>query len=204
MSRSTIRWWFCVAVAVMAAAVADPFVEACSNAGLFGSGAFTDHSNAAVVPALFGGSACLAVYLILRVRRELLRRSCEALRPHFAALLPRIAVLQMLVLFAMESSEQFLVYGHFYGGAVWLGGPVWFSLTIHALVGAALAIGLARLLGMWTRTTVRAIRLMRALAMRALHAPAPLALRPRSFAALRLPAPVLCRIGNRAPPYSLG
>ena len=43
----------------MAAAIADPLVEFASNAGWFGAGNFTDHSNLDVVPALFAGVALL-------------------------------------------------------------------------------------------------------------------------------------------------
>jgi hypothetical protein len=39
--------------------------------------------------------------------------------------------------------------------------------------------------------------------MRALHTPAPLALRRRATISLRCSVPVACRIGNRAPPVAL-
>src|ERR1700694_3279642 len=66
MSSFTIRFWFCVAVALVALAIADPLTEWASNAGLFGPGNFTDHSNADVVPALFAGFAFFALHLVMR------------------------------------------------------------------------------------------------------------------------------------------
>lgn len=202
MKPSSIRFWFCVASAVIAAAVADPVVEFASNAGWFGRGTFTDHSSLDVVPTLLCGAIFVVCYLALRVRRELLRASGEALRAHVGRLLPFIVALQLVVLYAMETIEQVIVAGHPLGGTIWLGGPIWFSLSAHVLVAIAVAYGLARLACTCTRTTLHVIRRLRALATRALHAPAPLALRRRGMAWVRRSSPVLCRIGNRAPPYS--
>jgi hypothetical protein len=201
--RTAIRVWFTLAVAVVAAAIADPCVEAASNAGWFGPGNFTDHSYLDVIPALLSGMLLLGIYLVLRVRRELLRASNEALRANVGPLFPAILGLQLAVLFVMESAEQFLVYGRLLGGAVWLGGPVWFSLSVHALVGVAVAFALAYFVCACARSTVRMIRRIRALAMRALHDPAPLALRRLGRICLAHEAPVRCRIGNRAPPFAI-
>lgn len=202
MRRTAIRVWFTLAAAVVAAAIADPLVEGASNAGWFGPGNFTDHSTLDVLPALLCGAVLLSVCLILRIRRELLRASCEALRGDIARLLPALFATQLAVLFAMETIEQVVVAGHPLGGTIWLGGPVWFSLAAHALTGIAIVFGLAYVVCSCARTTVRMIRRMRALAMRALHDPAPLALRRRGRIALAHAAPVRCRIGNRAPPFA--
>ncbi|HTX56973.1 MAG TPA: hypothetical protein VMD47_07700, partial [Candidatus Acidoferrales bacterium] len=188
---------------VIAAAIADPIVEALSNAGLFGAGNFTDHSNLDVLPALACGTALLAVALVLRVRRDLLRASGDALRTNLAALLPWIFAIHLGALFAMETSEQIVVAGHPLGGTIWLGGPAWFSLTMHALVCTAVAFALARVACACVRTTVRIVRRLRALAMRALHGPPPLALRSLGAVVPGQTPPVLCRIGNRAPPLLL-
>jgi len=203
MTYASIRWWFCVAAAVIAAAVADPLVEAVSNSGCFGHGLFTDHSNLDVIPALVAGAVLGLCYLVLRVRRELVRASGYALRSHFGRLLPLIVTLQFAVLYAMETVEQFAVAGHALGGTIWLGGPILFSVAVHAIVGVALAYGLAALARAFARTTVRAIALLCALATRALHVDAPLALRRRGTILRPCGAPILCRIGNRAPPFSL-
>ncbi|HTC31543.1 MAG TPA: hypothetical protein VK702_12525 [Candidatus Acidoferrum sp.] len=202
MKRGSIRFWFCIASAVLAAAMADPLVESLSNAGWFGPGSFTDHSNLDVLPVLLCGAAFVICYLALRVRRELLRASGEALRAHVGRLLPYIVAAQLTVLYAMETVEQVVVAGHVMGGTVWLGGPIWFSLGVHALVGTAVAYGLARLACACAQTTLRVLRRFRALATRALHAPAPLAVRGRGTAWLRANSLVRCRIGNRAPPLT--
>lgn len=202
MKRGSIRFWFCIASAVLAAAMADPLVESLSNAGWFGPGSFTDHSNLDVLPVLLCGAAFVICYLALRVRRELLRASGEALRARAGRLLPYIVAAQLTVLYAMETVEQVVVAGHVMGGTVWLGGPIWFSLGVHALVGTAVAYGLARLACACAQTTLRVLRRFRALATRALHAPAPLAVRGRGTAWLRANSLVRCRIGNRAPPLT--
>ncbi|HEX8805879.1 MAG TPA: hypothetical protein VF741_02975 [Candidatus Aquilonibacter sp.] len=202
MRRTAVRIWFTLAAAIVAAAIADPCVEGASNAGWFGQGNFTDRSTLDVIPALLSGGLLLGIYLALRVRRELLRASNEALRANVGRLLPAILGLQLAVLFVMETCEQLLVYGRVFGGTVWLGGPVWFSLSVHALVGAAVAFALAYLVCACARSTVQMIRRIRALAMRALHDPAPLALRRLGRICLAHEAPVRCRIGNRAPPFA--
>lgn len=200
MARAWIRFWFCIAAAVIAAAVADPLVEGLSNAGFFGPGNFTDHSNLDVLPGIIAGVLLLGISLTLRVRRELGRAAGEALRANGMRLLPVILPLQIGVLFTMETTEQLVVSGHTLGGTVWLGGPVWLSLAVHAVTGVLFSALLARLACLCTRTTLRVIRELRALAMRALYEPAPLALRRRDASTVRPLAPVLCRIGNRAPP----
>ena len=63
-----IRFWFCLAAAVIAAAIADPVVEFASNHGAFGAGNFTDHSSLDVVPALIAGLIAAALAVGLRVR----------------------------------------------------------------------------------------------------------------------------------------
>lgn len=202
MKPASIRFWFCIASAVIAAAIADPLVEAASNAGWFGQGTFTDHSSLDVLPTLFCGAIFVVCYLVLRVRRELLRASGNALRARVGRLLPFIIAGQLSVLYAMETIEQIVVAGHPLGGTVWLGGPIWFSLCAHALAGIAVAYALARLTYTCTHTTLRVIRRLRALATRALHAPAPLVVHRRGMAWVRRSSPVRCRIGNRAPPFT--
>lgn len=203
MKHGPIRLWFCFAVAVLAAAVADPCVEALSNAGVFGSGQFTDRSSLDVVPALIVGMLLLATYFALRVRRELLRSSVDAVREGVVTLLPATFVVQLGVLAAMETLEQIVVYGHALGGTIWLGGPAIFSLLVHAFACIGFACALSALLRIGARTTVRAIRLVRALLVRALHGPAPLA--TRAWAAVRILrlSPVLSPMGNRAPPVAI-
>jgi hypothetical protein len=202
VKRTAIRIWFTLAAAVLAAAIADPLVEAASNAGWFGPGAFTDHSNLDVLPALLSGGVLIAICLALRVRRELLRASSEALRADIGRLLPALLASQFAVLFTMETIEQMIVAGHPLGGTIWLGGPLWFSFAVHAVTGIAVALALARAICACARTTARLIRRIHALAMRA-HDAAPLALRRRGCIWLTHDALVRFRIGDRAPPLVL-
>jgi hypothetical protein len=203
MRNASIRSWFCVAAATIAAAVADPIVEALANAGCFGRGTFTDHSNLDVVPGLLAGVLLLAVYVAVRVRGELLCKSSEALRAPIRGLLPVVLGIQVAVLFGMETIEQIVVTGHTLGGTIWLGGPAWCSLPLHAIVGIAFAYLLSAIARRSTRATVRVIRLLRALATRALHADVPLAIRAHNTAFAHVLAPALCRSGDRAPPFVL-
>jgi hypothetical protein len=200
--RTAIRFWFTLAAAVVAAAIADPLVESAANAGWFGPGNFTDHSTLDVIPTLFSGALLIGVCFALHIRRELLRASVEALRTDIGRLLPAVFTTQLAVLFVMETIEQVVVVGHPLGGTIWLGGPLWFSLAVHAVTGIAIAFSLAHAICACARTTVRMIRRIRALAMRALHDPVPLALRRRDRMWLAHHAPVRCRIGNRAPPFA--
>lgn len=198
-----IRAWFAVAAAVIAAALADPCVEALSNAGLFGPGRFTDQSNLDVLPALCVGVALGFACLAMRVRRELARESSIAVREHVMHLLPAVFVVQIGVLALMETLEQIVVYGHTLGGTIWLGGPANFSVFAHAVACVLVSVALSALLRVLARHTARAIRLMRALAERSLHPRTPLAVRRWEHPGVRSMAPVRCRIGNRAPPIAI-
>jgi hypothetical protein len=198
-----LRMWFCFAVAIVAAAIADPCVEALSNAGLFGPGRFTDRSNLDVLPALLVGLLCVAMYFVLRVRRELARASGEAIRKRTGRLLVCTYALQLGVLATMETLEQIVVDGHMLGGTVWLGGPVWFALAAHAVACVGVAFVLGTLLRVCARRTVRAIRLIAALVERSVHPPAPIAVSPWEFPTAVHLVLVRCRIGNRAPPVAI-
>jgi len=209
LTRSLIRLGFCLAVAVLAAAFADPVVEYASNAGLFGRGNFTDRSNLDVLPALTIGTALVVILVILRVRvalregaertSKLLRASREALGSRIPGLLPLAFALQISVLYLMETAEQFVVYGHSLGPIVWIGGPPALSLGFHAVVCALVALGLARAVGTCTSGTLRVIGLIRSnTTILARDVPPPR--RRREAMVFASFAPLLCRIGERAPP----
>jgi hypothetical protein len=210
LTRGALRIWFCLAAGVIAAAIADPIVEFASNAGWFGAGNFTDHSYLDVLPALFAGGAFVAVVVILRVRgallgREaapgLLRASRDALRSGVAALLPVTIAIQLCALYVMETAEQVAIFGHPLGGSIWLGGPVLLSLAVHASIGVLVGFAIAWAVRALTSTTLRFIRLVRALAAFPVHGMAPIGLRALRAIAFDLSCPVLCRIGERAPPF---
>jgi hypothetical protein len=162
VKRASIRLWFCIAAAAIAAAIADPLVEGASNAGWFGRGSYTDHSNLDVLPTLALGALLVVLYFFLRVRRDLLEASDDVLHRTVSRLLVPIFGLQLALLASMETLEQIAVDGHSLGRTVWLGGPVWFGLSVHAAVCVAVSFGLAKVLHAWASTTVRIIRHMRA------------------------------------------
>jgi hypothetical protein len=197
----TAHTWFCLAAALVAAAIADPLVEFASNSGVFGSGSFTDHSNGDVLPALVAGLALGAVYVFLRARRILAQQGNAVVRTiRVLPLLPYVFAAQIALLYAMETAEQFVVAGHSLGGTIWLGGPPLASLAVHGvmcLLTTFLMGHLARRLSQKAVTLVARIVAAIGLAPRS---PATTFLRPSHRADARRRAPLLSRIGERAPP----
>ncbi|MBV8531147.1 MAG: hypothetical protein JO104_07495 [Candidatus Eremiobacteraeota bacterium] len=167
MSRSFSRFGLRLAIAVIAAAIADPIVEFASNAGCFGHGAFTDHSNLDVVPALIAGLTMLVAYFSGKARAIV---AAGALPPGVARVLPSIFVLQISTLCIMETAEQLIAWGHLFGPTVWLGAPLQFSLTIHAVLCLAVTVAIARSGRTLAATALRVIRLIAAIATRAARA----------------------------------
>jgi hypothetical protein len=199
---------FCLAAAITAAALADPIVEGLSNAGTFGPGLFTDHSNAAVAPALCVGVFFAALFVIGTALCRLggvpswVRRFGAALpATTIVRLFPLILAMQICVLFGMETLEQFAIVGHTLGGTVWLGGPVLVALILHAAMAVIVAITFSRVLHQLAQSVVDAVvffcRLV--LAWAALTPTAPIRFRgerPRRFA-----EPALARLQVRGPPH---
>lgn len=194
-------------MATVAAAIADPMVEFASNAGWFGPGHFTDHSNLDAIPALIAGTLLLAVYAGLKVRAAIASPSVNVFRafdractPALPSLLPVAYAIQLVALFAMESCEQELLWGHLGGSTLWLGGPIAISLGVHALVCALVAIAAATLVKALGATTLRAVALIRTL-LRARHNAAP-TVGDRLPRSVTFVYPTLARrgIGERAPP----
>ena len=200
MAPTTIRLLFALAVAIIAAAIADPLLEGASNAGIFGPGSFTDHSNLDVVPAVIAGVMLLAVHVGFKARGMLLRESSRALETGTSRLLPAAFAIQLLVLYVMETSEQFVTLGHTLGGTVWLGAPVIVSFIVHAITCVLVATVLARAVRTLAKAAVRIVRLVRALAARPAQPPRPVFGRDVDLAVFARYRPVLGRIGERAPP----
>jgi hypothetical protein len=201
--------WFCVAAAVIAAAVADPVVEFASNSLMFGSGVFTDQSNLDVLPALFLGCAFVVLCVVLRVRRvlgggapspEFLRTSQRALNGRIVPLLPVILTLQLMALFAMETLEQYVTLGHGLGGTIWLGGPPPISIAIHVVACVAVTFSIARIVRMLAQATLRVVRFVRAVARIARRSVSPILYRVADVVALRLALFARSSTGERAPP----
>lgn len=212
LSRPWIRALFCVAAAFIGAATADPFIERLSNAGVFGSGNFTDRSTVDVLPALAIGVAGAILWVLIQVRKILgvplakpdwLRRSARAIDLRSAvSLYPAILVLQIAILFLMETLEQVAVYGHVIGPLIWLGGPVAVSLVTHAFVCLSVTLVLHRILRKCSVAIAGIVRFVAGL-FTVLPAHALRVVMLASRAAFRSAAsPLPCRIGERAPPLS--
>lgn len=207
MSHTTIRLWYSLSVAVIAASVGDFCVEWASNAGWFGPGIYTDRSTVDIVPALAAGGLFAIVHFALRVSRTLAsanadpwRSSRDALEGNVARLLPRIFLLQLLVLYVMETAEQWIVFKHGLGGTIWLGGPVLVSLAAHAVACALVAFALLALVKALARGALHVIRIIWAPLSPQSRAPGAIALR---FALPNGPHALLLAAGNageRAPP----
>jgi hypothetical protein len=144
----TSRFPFLVAVALVAAALGDSLVESVANSGLVGPG-YADDNHLSVLPTLAAGAALVLAFVrsrcldVLRHGSHVQRRAwLRELATRWAAgslarELPLVFGMQLAFLFAMESTEQLLGGGRVLGGSAWLGGPVLFSLLVHALLGAA-------------------------------------------------------------------
>lgn len=172
-------------------------MELASNAGWFGPGNFTDRSNLDVFPALVVGVGVLVLYLIGRAGAIL---AGTALPRRIGSLVPAIFALQIAALYVMESAEQVIAGGHVLGPTVWLGGPIFASLAIHATFCVAITFWIARSARGLAVTTLRVIRLIKTTASFATHAFEILLPRRSDDRSFRQLVPVLCRIGERAPP----
>jgi hypothetical protein len=204
------RRLFLVAVALIAAAVADPIVESLANAGILG-GHYADNNHLSVIPALLVGGSLVLTTLALRcvdgwraspatgdwlvdVAKTFSQRSpCRDL--------PYVFSMQLLALFLMESAEQFAIGGKPLGGSAWLGGPIVFSLIAHALIGAgclfalvAFMRGLLRTLASFVRAVVRFVWLALAHAIVCFDAGR------RATSLFRNQVAHVNHIGGRAPP----
>jgi hypothetical protein len=198
---SLTRFGLPTAIAVVAAALADPIVEFASNSGWFGSGSFTDHSNVDILPALLVGVSLLAFYMVRRARAVL---AGEVLQRGVALSLPAIFALQLVALYVMETAEQLVVWRHVLSRTAWLGGPLPMSLTIHAILCIAVALTIARSKRALAATTLRVMRILAAIAVFSARATRPiLPARFDSICSKEL-LQLLCSIGERAPPTVAG
>jgi hypothetical protein len=195
----SLRTWFCVTAALVAAALANPLVEFVSNGGLFGACGCTDRSNVDVLPTISVGLLAGLSYLYLRVQHAF-ARDARPVSLNLPRLIPAIFALQILVLFTMETLEQIVVRGHALSGTTWLGGPLPISLAVHAATCLIATLLLARVLGAITRTAVRIVGLILRSSVVPARGPRKMFARFRYPASFRRPGPLRCRIGERAPP----
>ena len=211
MQRSGLRTLFAAIVAVSAATIADPIVEAASNAGILGAGNYTDHSTLDVLPAFVAASVLGIVYVLLRARLLAKPRSLsstlrlrESLRDGASrvtlATLPATFAVQIGIVFAMETLEQVAVAGHPLGGTIWLGGPVAVALAIHALACVCAAFALAKTLDALTRAALDIARFAFATFVGQGNERVVARQRPREGVAFPRRHPLASRSGKRAPP----
>ncbi len=194
----SVRFWFSLAVALISAAVTDPLLEAASNAGIFGHGAFTDHSNLDVLPALCVGLVAIAVHVGLRVNGGILRSWDSALRARAGTLLPMTFAAQLIVLYSMETIEQIAVTGHPLGGAIWLGAPAAIAIAVHAVTCIIAFFVATRVMHELAWATLRVVRIIRAILTR--EAARSIIVRRLRIVLRTQLAPELCTAGGRAPP----
>lgn len=198
MRISFTRFGLVSAIAVVAAALADPIVEFGSNAGWFGAGSYTDHSNLDVLPALLVGVGLLGLYMARKARAVLCG---QALRGSVTAALPAIFLLQMLALYVMETFEQFAAFGHLLGPTAWLGGPLPISVAIHAALCVAVTFTIARSKRAIAATTLKMMRLFAAITLLKRQVGGP-SIAHRFQIVVSKEWPVLGTIGERAPPIA--
>ncbi len=208
-ARSSAGWVFRGAAAVIAAAMADPIIESLSNAGVFGPGRFTDHSTIDVIPALCVALG-LVLILVVMLARGLIKesdhppqwvRSCAAFVGSRSLwnMLPSTYLMQMVVLFGMETLEQIATAGHPLGAMVWLGAPIAASMIIHAISCVVFTWALSRIVVSSARTIARAVRQALEL-LRALLANDAPPVAAYHVAARRFIEPYLRALHGRAPP----
>ncbi len=201
MLRSGFRGLFGAVAAISAAALADPLVEAASNAGLFGRGNYTDHSSLDVLPALAGALVLAALYVFLRTRALVTRPRAPFARLRLVPMFPAIFGAQLGALFAMETLEQIAVAGHPLGGALWLGAPVGVALALHGGACILTVCALTRALDAATRTAAGAALLIRAIFVRRAFARVRSQRLHFAVAHAARPHPLAARGGKRAPPF---
>jgi hypothetical protein len=225
LARKESRLPFACAVALIAAAIGDPIVEAISNTGIFGHG-YSDNNHLGVIPTLIAGTA-LYVLLVIRLylakvnlceitsRSKRSRRSATELRDDWlidiaryvnarpaAHDLPVIIALQFVALYLMESAEQLALGERLMGGTMWLGGPALFSVVAHTLITIACTLVIARVMRRIVKRVAQIVEtaIEFLLDIRAVGDTGVFAHRRIGFVVARTQARHACRIGERAPP----
>jgi hypothetical protein len=208
------RFWlpFVLATALIAGGIGDPLVETIGDTGAFGPG-YHDTNHLGVLPALLSGFVLTLEIALLRCLqafrrdargdRDVLMAIAHRLRSRSPlADVPYVFVLQLGVVFTIETAEQLLAGGKPAGGAAWLGGPVAFSLAAHAIIAVVVTVGLAWLTRGIATTLTSLVRIAFAcIALPAFReAGAPLPERRDGTLFNHQQSPHARQIGERAPP----
>ncbi|MBD5656239.1 MAG: hypothetical protein IAI50_13830 [Candidatus Eremiobacteraeota bacterium] len=155
-------------MAILAAAIGDPIVEAIANGGSFGSG-YHDADRSSVLPAALAGLVLAVGAFVLRClqewrnapRRKRRRRAVEATRDSDLSPMLQFAIvfgLQLLIVLAMQTSEHLLAYGRVGDLHGWLGGPAWFALVTYGAICLALTATLRRFMQSFVTKIVEDLR----------------------------------------------
>jgi hypothetical protein len=129
-----------------------------------------------------------------------LHLTCNAIGSNAWSSIPLVFAIQLLALFTMERTEQLVVYGHFLPGAIWLGGPLFASLSVHALLCCIVTLTAASLARILANATVQLVQLVRSFATLGMRGFTPHYFLPNPDIAFGRSIRVICRIGERAPP----
>ena len=206
------RFPFVLATALIAGAIGDPLVETIGDTGVFGPG-YHDSNHLGVLPALICGLVLTLEIALLRCLQAF-RRDARGEREWLIAIagrlgarsplrdVPYVFILQLGVVFAIETAEQFLAGGKPAGGTAWLGGPVAFSLAAHALIAVVVTVVLTWLTRGIAATLTSLVRIAFAcIALPAFRdAAAPLHERRDGTPFNHQQSPHARQIGERAPP----
>lgn len=186
--------------ALSAAVSGDALLEAISNSQLLWQGRYTDRSSLDLLPVALLALGTLAFVLAKLVRRRLeaTGESRPLLGREVRGLLPAILALQFCALFAMETIEQAVVYGHPLGGTLWLCAPVPIALVAHAALGVACAFALARVTDFFAGAVARIVRIV--LAIAAVSRPGSSRIARSNFVLPGRRLLVAAEIGYRGPP----
>ena len=206
---------FLLAAALIAGGVGDPLVETIADTGIFGAG-YHDTNHLGVLPALVCGLVLTIEIALLRCIQAF-RRDSRTSRDRLIAVVERfgarsaprdvpiVFILQLLVVFAIETTEQLLAGSGARSALEWLGGPIAFSLGVHALLALVITIVLASLARAIAATLLSLVRIAFAfIAMQpARGGAAPLHQWLDGGFGRRRQSPRACRVGGRAPPFLL-
>jgi hypothetical protein len=201
------------AMAILAAAVGDPIVEAVASSGLFGSG-YHDADRSSVLASGLAGLVLAAGAFVLRCCQEwrtsphrlARRRASRATAGFEIPPLLQLAIvfgLQLSIVLGMQTSEDLLA-GRAIDLHAWLGGPAWFALTAYGAICVGLTSTLRRFMRSFVTKVVddlrAAQRRLRARTRSGACKPTSRSLPSRVLGALD---PSVRRTRGRAPPLQL-
>lgn len=210
--HASIRTFFVCSAALLAAVGGDAVLEWISNAGILWHGHYTDRSSMNLLPVFLLAALAIITALGLLVHKQtreegisarsfFLSSSRSFTRHEVVRLLPTIFLLQILVLFSMETAEQIAVYGHVFGGTLWMGAPILASLFGHAIFAVLSALSLSNSLEALAKALVCIVKRILTLLAAFADACRTPTLRHERICVVQLLASAV--VGERGPPLSI-